>query len=545
VGTPRRDARERSNRRAGVVAAAFACLAGAALFAFFVPGASALPPGSSSCTPTVISPTVTNYSCNIPTGTIGGYEVKQWYILPQSLGDPGGVPKLGVDGHITHMETDVVDADTGQQVPISRLMLHHIVFLNLNQQDSTCGGRGYTGFDGRAQFGNYAPQRFYAAGEERAKMSLPDGYGLKTNHNDDWTIVAMVMNHRSLADHALIHYDVTVDTTPGLQEVTPYWFDVRDCHADPIYNIPGVAQTPKKAKKGKGSKASAASKHKKSNGKKGKKKRKKTVADPTTDSTADITFPESGDLIAGSGHVHGGAIKETLTQPDCGNRQVAESDPTWGLPDHPFYNVRPVLHEPGPINMSAFRSTSGLPIHAGETLRLNSIYDDSQPHVRVMGILVAYFAPNPSVTQNCGAIPNWEVLKTDQPGRSGPIPFTIPLTGLDANGQATTINGPPGRLQNVGLNTVVPVGDRFFGDPNLRVRRGSYVTWQFSGQELHNLTLANGPLGIGTDNLDAGRTYTQKFSRPGTYRFFCALHPTQMQERVVVTAAKKKHKKKR
>ena len=32
--------------------------------------------------------------------------------------------------------------------------------------------------------------------------------------------------------------------------------------------------------------------------------------------------------------------------------------------------------------------------------------------------------------------------------------------------------------------------------------------------------------------------------RPGTYRFFCALHPVQMQERVVVTP-KKKHKKKR
>lgn len=45
--------------------------------------------------------------------------------------------------------------------------------------------------------------------------------------------------------------------------------------------------------------------------------------------------------------------------------------------------------------------------------------------------------------------------------------------------------------------------------------------------------------------LDSNRTYTQRFTRPGTYRFFCALHPTQMQERVVVTAPKKKHKKKR
>lgn len=534
MGSSRTEARTRSRGAAGTFrfAALLAAVAGIALLA---PAAASATPPVAGCTAGAPVGTLTTYECNVPTGTIGGYEVRQWYDL---------VPTPAEDGWITHMETDVIDDVTGEQVPISRLMLHHIVFTNINHQDSTCGGKGYTGFDGRKDFGaTFAPQRFYAAGEERAKMSLPPGYGYQTKGADNWAIVAMVMNHRSSSDHAFIHYEVTIDSSP-LTPVTPYWFDVRDCRADPIYNVPGVAQKAKKAKKGKKSQASAAAKHKKGHGKKHKKK-KKVLATPTTDETEDYTFPESGHLIAGAGHVHGGAIKETLTQPDCGNRQVAESDPTWGLADHPFYNVRPILHEPGPINMSAFRSTTGLPIHAGETLRLNSIYDDSQPHVRVMGILVAYFAKDDAVTQNCGPIPNWEILSTNQPGRSGPIPFTIPLTGLDANGQATQINAPPGPLQNAGRNTVIPVGDRFFGDPNLRVKQGSYVTWQFASQELHNVTLANGPLGIGSDNLDGNRTFTQKFDRPGTYRLFCALHPVQMQERVVVTPKnKKKHKKK-
>ena len=410
-------------------------------------------------------------------------------------------------------------------------------------------GQGYTGFDGRKEFGNtFAPQRFYAAGEERAKMSMPAGYGYPTDQSHTWAVVAMVMNHRSTVDHALIHYEVTIDDGQGapVTPVKPYWLDVRDCRADPIYNVPSVAQkatkAKAKAKKEKKGRNAAASK-KRSKDKKAKKKRKKkTSAAPLTNETEDYTFPESGRLIAGAGHVHGGAIKETLTEPSCGNRQVAESTPTWGLADHPFYNVRPILHEPGPINMSAFRSTTGLPIHAGETVRLNSIYDDSQPHVRVMGIMVVYLAPDPSVTQTCGPIPDWETFKTDQPGRSGPIPFTIPLTGLDANGQATTIKAPPGAIQNAGRNTVIPVGDRFFGAPNLRVRKGSFLTWQFNGKELHNVTLANGPLGIGTDNLDGGRTFTEKLNRPGTYRFFCALHPVQMQERVIVTAKKKKQR---
>jgi plastocyanin len=512
----------RSSRKAGGAAAVLATLlaVGALMMLLSPSSAPAASPAASCDGGTPSGPTQTTYKCNIPSGTIGGYEVRQWYAL---------APTPPRNGFITHMETDIIDDSTGQQVPISRLMLHHIVFLNLNRQDSTCAGQGYLGFDGRKDFGSaFAPQRFYAAGEERAKMSMPPGYGYPTSQTDTWGVAAMVMNHRSTLDHALIHYEVTIDTSP-LTPVKPYWFDVRDCRADPIYNIPSVAQKAKKAKK--------ASKGK-------KKRRKKTTARPIAVESRDYVIPESGRLIAGAGHVHGGGIGLTLTEPNCGNREVARSEPTWGLPDHPFYNVRPVLHEPGPINMSAFRSTTGLPVHAGETIRLNSIYDDSQPHVRVMGIMVVFLAPDSSVSQSCGPIPNWEVLKTNQPGRTGLIPFTIPLTGLDANGQATTINAPPGPIQNAGRNTVIPVGDRFFGAPNLRVRQGSYLTWQFNGAELHNLTLANGPLGIGTDNLDGGRTFTQKLGRPGTYRFFCALHPVQMQERVIVTA-KKKHKKKR
>jgi plastocyanin len=535
VGTSRTDARTPSH---GIKLALCGALIGALMtVALLIPSrGSAANPVAGCDAGTPAGPNQTTYECNIPTGTIGGYEVRQWYTL---------APTPAQDGYITHMETDIIDEGTGDQVPISRLMLHHIVFVNINHQDSTCGGEGYVGFDGRKDFGNtFAPQRFYAAGEERAKMSMPPGYGYATKGTDTWAVVAMVMNHRSTVDHALIHYEVTIDdgnATP-IQPVKPYWFDVRDCRADPIYNIPSVAQKAKKAKKGEKGRKVTTKKHK---GKK-KHKKKKAKPRPTIDETRDYVFHESGRLIAGAGHVHGGAIGLKLTEPNCGNREVARSDPTWGLPDHPFYNVRPVLHEPGPINMSAFRSTAGLPIHAGETIRLNSIYDDSQPHVRVMGIMIVYLAPDPSVTQDCGPVPNWEVLKTDQPGRPGPIPFTIPLTGLDATGQAVTINAPPGPIQNAGSSSVVPVGDRFFGVPNVRVRQGSWITWQFNGANLHNLTLANGPLGIGTDNLDGGRTFTQKFDRPGTYRFFCALHPVQMQERVIVTPKKKKkkHKKK-
>ena len=86
------------------------------------------------------------------------------------------------------------------------------------------------------------------------------------------------------------------------------------------------------------------------------------------------------------------------------------------------------------------------------------------------------------------------------------------------------------------------VPDRSFGLPNVTLRRGGSLSYVFSDNELHNLTLANGPLGIGSPNLDGGRNFTQKFTRVGTYRFFCGLHPTQMQQRVVVKKPKRRNR---
>src|SRR5207237_8094227 len=74
-----------------------------------------------------------------------------------------------------------------------------------------------------------------------------------------------------------------------------------------------------------------------------------------------FTMPESGHIVAAGGHVHGGAKNLVITQPDCGNRKIIESDPAWGMPDNAFYHVRPILHEPGPISMSATTTSPGIP----------------------------------------------------------------------------------------------------------------------------------------------------------------------------------------
>lgn len=419
--------------------------------------------------------------------TVGGYQVKQEIL---------GAPEPKIDGHITRMEADIVDAN-GEPIPIQRLMLHHIAFLNLGQTDRTCSS--YQLWDGTTS--SFMPERFFAAGEERQRLAYPPGYGYRSTQDNRWALAYMVMNHRSSVDTAYIKYTVTVDDDPQIKDVHPYWLDVVNCQADPIYNVPGTGE--------KGS---------------------------THTRSRDFVIPESGRLIAAGGHLHGGGEYISLTQPDCGNRELGRSVPTWGMPDHSFYNVRPVLHEPGPINMSGFGSTTGIPISAGQRLRINAVYDNSRPHVRVMGISVAFIAPDDSVTDGCAPLPNDIIsVGTDQPGRPGPIPYRIPLTGLDENGEAVTIKAPPGKLRRMPRGGEVDVNDQAFSRPNVEVHKGAKIDYHFNGSELHNVTLANGPRAIGSPNLDDGRVYSQRFQDKGTYRLFCALHPVRMHERVVVT----------
>lgn len=411
------------------------------------------------------------------------------------------------DGFITGMSVNVVDK-SGAPVPIRRLMLHHIVFAEVGRPDLTCQNKPFIGYDSRPTGFSRFAQPFYGAGEERNVLTLPKGYGYPIHAADHWAMVWMLMNHRPVSDNAYIRYTVTwEDASSGLTPVKPYWLDERDCRADPIYNVPGTG-----------------AKH------------------STFRQKFDFTMPESGRIVAGGGHVHGGARDLVVSEPDCGNRTVFTSRPAWGMPNHPFYHVRPILHEPGPISMSGYLSQQGYPAAAGKRVRLTANYDNSRPHTRVMGISLIYVAPQ--TVNGCGAPPTDG--KTFQPAAIKRIPFRtvapvfkVPLTGIGPNGKARSISRPPGRTAKLGKHAGIKVGDNYFATPNASVAPGSTINWNFDSGALHNVTLANGPEGFASYNLSEGRKFKFRFKRPGTYRIFCALHPVEMTE--TVTVRKKNH----
>jgi hypothetical protein len=444
---------------------------------------------SGSCDLTGSEGTKQTYDCRYGPITVAPFQVLTKEVQL-------GMPKPDVDGFVTSMETDVVDAN-GTPVPIRRLMLHHIVFANLGKPDRTCNT--FTMWDSMTEI-PAAAERFYAAGEERAKLALPEGYGYPLARDDDWLVTYMFMNHRSKVDSAYIGYKVTVDTGPEVRPAEPYWLDVENCKIDPVYDVAG-----------------------------GKRRGASDVA------RAAWTVPKGGRLIAAGGHVHGGGKALELVRPACGRAgDIYRSRPTWGGPRHPFYRVRPVLHEPGPIHMSGFASASGVPVAAGERVVLRSRYDASLPHTRVMGIMIAYLAPDASVTAACSRAPSGLAELPAPSGRRSPPAFRVPIVGR-VGGRAVNIKAPPGRRVSLGRRGTISVGDLFFRKPNVSVRAGARLTWRFRGDNLHNVTLANGPRGFSSPNLSQGRTYSRKLRVPGTYRIFCGLHPVDMTATVKVT----------
>jgi hypothetical protein len=417
--------------------------------------------------------------------TLGPHEVDQNTIL-------GNVPKPNVDGFITGMEADLVDK-SGNKVSPAHVMLHHIVFLNLGQpgqlgqhRDWTCNV--FTSLNSSLKVPALA-DRFYASGEERNTLSLPDGYGYQVKGDDNWVLLWMLMNHHAVTDQVYIQYKITYETQRRLSPAYMVWLDVENCLQDPVFDVPGGG--------GIGS---------------------------TYSRSVTWTAPVSGRIVAGGGHLHGGGKDAVLSQPDCGDRKLFTSVPLYGLANDPVYQARPVMHEPGPINMSGFLSQQGLPLGKGQKLKLTANYDNRYPHSRVMGIFGTYFVPDPAVTDGCAPLPELQNYASSGPGRREPPRFKVPLA-----------RKPVGRVRNLPRGGTVEVGDFQFKPERLRTRVGSTLRWKFDGSALHDVTVASGPRAFSSPNMNGGRVYRKKLKTPGIYRLFCTLHATKMVQEIKVT----------
>jgi hypothetical protein len=185
-----------------------------------------------------------------------------------------GSEKPAVDGWITRIVPNLVNPD-GSIPKSSRVMFHHGVWIN---QSAPAGS-----------------QLFFATGEEKTNIDLPDGYGLRYRTSDRWVLNHMI--HNLVPDPMTLYATYTIDFIPassplasGIQEVKPIWMDV-ESGIYPVFDV-----------------------HRDSGGPDGEFTYPQDAENPYPSGFRknEKLIPTDGVLVATTGHVHTGGLSTNL-----------------------------------------------------------------------------------------------------------------------------------------------------------------------------------------------------------------------------------------
>jgi plastocyanin len=87
-----------------------------------------------------------------------------------------------------------------------------------------------------------------------------------------------------------------------------------------------------------------------------------------------------------------------------------------------------------------------------------------------------------------------------------------------------------------GAAKTVKVGDNYFvrqGGATVSVRRGTTVTWRWTGSAPHNITVRRGPARFHSRTQTRG-SYSRRLIKPGLYSIYCTVHGPAMSMRIRV-----------
>jgi len=131
-----------------------------------------------------------------------------------------------VDGYITRIRPDLTYLN-GTVPRVDVIHLHHGVWLNLSHQDATIPG---------------LPERFFAAGEEKTRMQLPKGYGYPLKTTDRLLLNDMIHNLTPIPTQVYMVWQI--DFAPkgsaaarGIRPAHPVWMDVENGQLYPVFNV--------------------------------------------------------------------------------------------------------------------------------------------------------------------------------------------------------------------------------------------------------------------------------------------------------------------
>lgn len=292
----------------------------------------------------------------------------------QYVVDFRNVPKPAVNGFMIRAAQNIRYARRNGRccagVPRTDIVhLHHAVWLS-NGRAGSGEGNGYVGF-----------YPFMAVGEEKTTYELPSGYGYPVGARDDWILLRMLHNLTTRPRRVYITYDIDFipDSSPaarGITPVHPIWMDVMDHHIYPVFDVtrpsgrygrftfPDMADNPYGG------------------------------GPPLNEFTVD----HPGTLVATAGHVHPGGLYTDLDLIRSGATLAQKVVPGSVPHSVRLFRSKAHYFDPrGPISwdlsMTATRSDWRPRVSAGDVLRVSTTYDSLHASwYEVMGIMVTWEA---------------------------------------------------------------------------------------------------------------------------------------------------------
>jgi plastocyanin len=106
---------------------------------------------------------------------------------------------------------------------------------------------------------------------------------------------------------------------------------------------------------------------------------------------------------------------------------------------------------------------------------------------------------------------------------------------LAANTTPSSQAAASDKSMTAGENVTVRIDGMRFDPQNITVKPGTTVTWVHGSQMPH--TISGNAGGLSSGILYNGQEFSHTFSAPGSYNYFCGLHPSMTGNVVVEEAA--------
>jgi plastocyanin len=117
------------------------------------------------------------------------------------------------------------------------------------------------------------------------------------------------------------------------------------------------------------------------------------------------------------------------------------------------------------------------------------------------------------------AAPPAATTKGSVPGMPG-MSMPDSAAGTPQSGQASGAAAAPAKPVS---GTAIDIQNFAFSPTSLSIKAGTKVTWTNKDTDAHTATAKDGT--FHSEPLNTGQSYSFTFTKPGTYSYYCTIHP--------------------